>query len=128
MGKLIKKYLLTSLVALATVQVAFAVAQTTFTDVHVKKTLVVDGVVTAGSVNCSNVSTTTLTANDLIGTFSVTAATAVFTSSTAPIKFTGTITITGSPAAVGLLGQDSSHILYISTSTNPSGWSKVGAQ
>lgn len=127
MSKFMKTYLLAFLLTMVTVGTAHAAA-TKFTDVRITKTLVVDGAVTAGSVNCSNVSTTTLTANDLIATYSVTAATAVFSSSTAPIKFTGTITITGTPAATGLIGQDSSHILYISTSTNPSGWQKVGAQ
>lgn len=35
---------------------------------------------------------------------------------------------TGTPASTGLLAVDNSNLLYISTSTNPGGWQKVGAQ
>jgi hypothetical protein len=136
MGKLVQKYLLTFLLALAIVDVAHAAA-TTFTDVHVKKTLVVDGAVTAGSVNCSNVSTTTLTANDLIATYGVKASTFTATglitlgNSTAYSLKVSSITAAipaGTPSAAGLIAFDSSYVMYISTGTGAGAWVKVGGQ
>lgn len=141
MGKY-KKYLLAFLLALTTVQVAFAVAQTTFTDVKITKTLTVVGAVTAGSVNCSNVSTTTLTANDLIANYGVKGSTAVFnggnvavstsTTSTDKLYFAGafaTLPTTGYNRGT-LAVQTSDMKLYISTETvaTSGSWKSVGSQ
>ncbi len=127
MSKFMKSYLLAFLVALVSVSVAQA-AKTKFTNVEVTGTLDVDGAMTTGACSCTNISTTTLTANTLVATTSVTASSATFSSSTSPLKFTGAITTTGTPAAVGIIGINASNVLYISTSTNPSGWQKVSGQ
>jgi hypothetical protein len=136
MIKVMKTYLLAFLVALAATELVYAVAKTTFTDVHVTKTLTVDGAVTAGSVNCSNVSTTTLTAANLIATYGVATATAAVTGAgtfgsvvTSTVSYNGTSTVTGTPASSGLLVVNSTYQLYVSTcATSSACWVKVGAQ
>lgn len=142
MGKLIQKYLIAFLVALATVQVAFAVAQTTFTDVKITKTLVVVGAVTAGSVNCANVSTTTLTANDLIANYGTKASTGVYTGGSVSVSTATTsndkLTFAGAFVTLPTTGynrgtlavQTSDMKLYISTETvaTSGSWKSVGSQ
>ncbi len=126
MGKF-KNCLLAFLVAMLSVTVAQA-AKTKFTNVEVTGTLDVDGAMTTGVCSCSNISTTTLTANTLIATTSVTASSATLSSTTTPLKFTGAITTSSSPAAAGILGINSSNVLYISTGTSAGAWQKVSSQ
>ncbi len=143
MGYLMKKYMLTFLLALGMVHVAQAAA-TKFTDVRIAKTLVVDGAVTAGSVNCSNVSTTTLTAADLIATNGVKSSTAAFTNSTMAVTVssatasTASLCIGGAFAALPTTGFNQGCLvydtadqkLYVSTQTvvGTFSWKSVGSQ
>lgn len=79
MGKLMQKYLLAFLLTFAFAPFVYGAA-TKLTNLEVTGTLTVDGAtsahaITATSVNCSNVSTTTLTANNLVATYGITGAT-----------------------------------------------------
>ncbi len=141
MGKLMKKYLLSFLLALATVEFVYAAA-TKFSNVEVTGTLVVDGPVTAAQVNCSNVSTTSLTASNLISTHGVTSSTGTFTGGL--VNFSTATTSTDRLCIAGAFGtlpttgynrgciavQTSDMKLYISTETvaTSGSWKSVGSQ
>jgi len=143
MGKLMTKYLLAFLVAFVTAQAVYAAA-TKFTDLRVTKTLVVDGSVTAGSVNCSNVSTTTLTASNLVSTYGLQASTAAFTNSTMAVVVSSATASTASLCLGGafaslpttgfnqgcLVYDTADQKLYISTQTvvGTTSWKSVGSQ
>ncbi len=137
MSKFMKSYLLTFLLVLASVGVAHAAA-TKFTD------LIVTNSITAGSVNCSNVSTTTLTAANLNATYGLNASTGVFHATGGAVKVsTAAVTadslyLAGASAALptsgynrgALLFLTSDKKLYISTETvaGTFSWLSVGSQ
>jgi hypothetical protein len=143
MSKLMKKYLLAFLLALATVEAAHASA-TKFTDLAVTNNLTVTGAITAGSVNCSNVSTTTLTAANLVATYGLNASTGVFHSTGGAVQVSSatasndSLYIAGAFAALPATGYNrgalailtSTMALYISTETvaGTFSWIKVGSQ
>ncbi len=143
MSKIMKTYLLAFLFALAFGQAASA-AETKFTNVRVTGTLAVVGAVTAGSVNCSNVTTTTLTTDRLVAVYGVTAATGTFTNATNAVTVSSATASTskmylgGAFAALPTSGFSSGALvvlttdkkLYISTEavTATTSWLAVGSQ
>ncbi len=141
MSKLMKTYLLAFLFSLAFVKAAGA-AETKFTNVRVLGTLAVVGPVTAGTVNCSNVSTTSLTAASLTVTTGVTSSSGTFTGGLVNISTTTTsndrLCIAGAFVTLPTTGynrgclavQTSDMKLYISTETVAvsGSWKSVGSQ
>ena|SRR5882724_5656728 len=143
MMKFMQKHLLTFLLAMLMVGSAQA-ASTKFTNVSITGTLDVTGAVTAGSVNCSNVSTTTLTANNLVATYGLNASTGVFHSTGGAVAVSSATTSTdklylaGAFAALPTTGYNRGALLmlttdkalYISTETvvGTVSWIKVGSQ
>jgi hypothetical protein len=118
------KLLAASLVALLASANLWAAAtqdsrtKTVFSNVVVTGTLEVDGTTTHDGAVTNNGAVTTT------GVFNTSASTPYaikFSSKTAAIP-------SGTPSATGILAVDNSNLLYISTSTNPGGWQKVGAQ
>jgi hypothetical protein len=87
-------------------------ANTKFTNVEVTGTLTVDGATTL---------TGATTATGVINTSASTPYAIKITSTTAAVP-------SGTPSAVNLIAVDNNHLVYISTSTNPGGWQKIGAQ
>ncbi len=127
-----KKYLLAFLMVWMTSMTAHAAA-TKFTDIQCRNATIT-GTLTSGGCTCTNISTTTLTANDLVANFGVVASTvAVSTmtiSGTQGLRMAaGNITVVSTvPAAANILAHDSSNVLYISTGTGAGAWVKVGSQ
>src|SRR6266850_8235257 len=123
--KLLKKYLLIFLLGLAFVEAVNAAA-TKFTDVNCRN-LTVTGTLTSGGCTCTNISTTTITANDVNVTYGVTSSTLTVSTMTVTgsqgLRLSQSpITITGAPAAANILGVSSTNVLYISTGTGAGAW------
>ena len=140
MRKLMTKYLLAFLVAFVSVSVSHAAA-TKFTDLQCRD-LTVTGSLTSGGCTCTNISTTTLTANNLVSNYGVQAATGAFTGGSVSVSSSTTSTdklyFAGAFATLPTSGynrgtlavQTSDMKLYISTETvSVSGsWKSVGSQ
>lgn len=142
MSKWIKSYLIAFLLAVGLAYPVHAAA-TKFTDLQCTN-MTVTGTLTSGGCTCTNISTTTLTANDLKATYGVKGSTGSFTATGGAVKVsTATasndslclagafVTLPTSGYARGCLAiQTSDMKVYVSTEAVSASysWKSVGSQ